>query len=147
VRAIVVATVAAFALANTMRIAEFYGREREAGKTNAVVLALAAACADGPVVLDDAIDAQYSASGQISRILEALLLLQDTPHDKRETPAELDAALDGRTAPTWVIVSDAHRSAMRRGRELVAVPPHTVPPGNDGDGFGLYRWSPGTGSP
>lgn len=146
-RAIVTAAVAGLAVASAMRTFEFYGRERSAGKTNDAILALAAACADGPVVLDDAIDAQYSASGQISRILEALLLLQGTPHDKRETAAELDSALDGRTTPACVIVSDAHRAAMRRGRELAGVPPHAVPPGDDGDGFGLYRWSPVPGSP
>ncbi|MFN8424487.1 MAG: glycosyltransferase family 39 protein, partial [Candidatus Binatia bacterium] len=134
VTAAVVVAVAGLGLARVLR---FYDGEAARGKTNTAILALAAACADGPVALDDEIDAQYSASGSVSRVLEALLLLQRTPFEKLSTPAELDAYLGGRSAGLRHRVGrPPRRDDRRRAASLVCVPGAASPRGDDETGSG-----------
>ena len=134
--------VAAMAVLSVVRIAAFYRNETANGKTNAPIIALAAACRDGFVVLDDEIGASFSASGNVSRVLEALLALQRTPHEKASTPAEMDEILAERSGSACVIVSDEHRAVMRLGKRLAPVEGQAVAAGDDGDGYGVYRWVP-----
>lgn len=144
------ALVALLVLVPLRRIDAYYGRDVARGRTNAAVLALAEATrarwssTGGPaVVLDDEIAASFSASGNLSRVLEALLGLHGVPVDKVATAGELDEALDESTGWRWVIASDALRAAARRGPRLEPVDGAHVPQGDDGDGYGLYGWSPG----
>lgn len=136
------AAVVAIAVLSVARIGAFYRNEVANGKSNAPITAMAAACRGGFVVLDDEIEASFSASGNVSRVLEALLALQGTPHEKTSTPGEIDEILADRTDEACVIVSDAHRKAMRLGAQLAPVDGQAIGAGDDGDGYALYRWAP-----
>lgn len=139
VRTVSMAVVALVAGLGAWRIDAFYRQATADGRTNAPVLAMAAACRGGHAILDDEIDASFSASGNLSRVFEALLALQGTPIDKASTPDELDRLVAAGPAGACVVVSDAHRAAMRRGARLVPLPGLHAGPGADGDGYGVYR--------
>ncbi len=137
------------------RINLYYAQEVSRGGTNQTILALVEATrerwsAQGSnrpaVIMDDEIDAKYPASGNISRALEMLLGLHGVPIDKASTPEQLDESLSESIGPRLVISSDAMRAAAGMGGALVGVADAYVPPGGDGDGFGLYEWrGPATG--
>lgn len=148
--AIAIGLVVFLAAMSTARIRAHYAGELAAGRTNHAILALAETARDawvgqGPgapaVVVDDAIEASYPASGNISRVLEMLLGLHGVPIAKVSAPDELDEALGDSNVPRVVIVSEAMRAAADSGDGLDAVAGSQIPAGADGDGFGLFRWS------
>lgn len=150
--ALTAALVALVALVSTARIQAFYAHDMAREYTNHEILALAEAARDRwsdqggdlpALIIDDVIDAKYAASGNISRVLEMLLGLHRVPIVKVSSPQQLDDQLRKADGPRVIIVSDAMRDAAALGAELDQVDGAHVPPGGDGDGFGLYQW-PGT---
>jgi len=131
------------------RVRTFYAHDVARGRTNRAVLGLAEAARDrwaaqgadrAAIILDDEIAASYSASGNISRVVEMLLGLHGVSIAKVATAEELDEALGEAEGPRVVVASDALRASARHGDALEPVAGTHVLAGGDGDGFGLYAW-------
>jgi 4-amino-4-deoxy-L-arabinose transferase-like glycosyltransferase len=144
---VLTAALSLFAIQQVHALREAYRQERDAGRTNALVLEMARLASEASrrgdtVLLSETIEAKFAGGGHLHRVMATLLSLSDVPYTLLDAELQgADAEMD-RCRPACVLVlSETHRRALGEHHALAAIPLSSAPLNADGESYGLYRYS------